>query len=83
MLPREVEIQLSSDSKTWETVHIQKIQVDPRDMSVRQFRVASQHSQPLKARYVRLKALNYGDLPAGHNGAGGKAWVFADEIVVE
>jgi len=82
LLPREVEIQLSSDSKTWQTVHIQKIQVDPRDMSVRQYHVATQLAQPTQTRYVRLKALNYGILPEGHNGAGGKAWVFADEIVV-
>jgi hypothetical protein len=35
------------------------------------------------ARYVRVHAVNIGLCPAWHEGAGGKAWIFADEIVVE
>jgi hexosaminidase len=35
------------------------------------------------ARYVRVRAKNIGVCPPGHPGAGGKAWVFADEIIVE
>ena len=34
-------------------------------------------------RYVRVQAKNIGVCPAGHPGAGEKAWVMADEIVVE
>jgi predicted alpha-1,2-mannosidase len=35
------------------------------------------------ARYVRVHAENVGICPAWHRGAGGKAWLFADEIVIE
>ena len=38
---------------------------------------------PRPARYVRLQARGIGLCPAGHAGAGGKAWLFIDEIVVE
>lgn len=35
------------------------------------------------ARYLKVMAKNIGTCPPWHKGAGGKAWIFADEIVVE
>ncbi|MCB0683535.1 MAG: hypothetical protein KDC32_21915, partial [Saprospiraceae bacterium] len=35
------------------------------------------------ARYLRVKAENRGLCPDFHKGAGGKAWIFVDEIVLE
>jgi len=35
------------------------------------------------ARYVRIEAENVGICPDWHPGAGGKTWIFVDEIVVE
>jgi hexosaminidase len=35
------------------------------------------------ARFIRVRAKNIGVCPPGHPGAGGKAWLFADEIIVE
>lgn len=34
-------------------------------------------------RFVKIKALNVGTCPPWHTGAGSKAWLFADEILVE
>ena len=39
--------------------------------------------EPQNARYVRVVAKNIGVCPDWHPGAGGKAWIFADEIVVK
>ncbi len=36
----------------------------------------------VEARYIRVIAKNIGECPDGHPGAGGKAWLFVDEIVV-
>jgi len=36
----------------------------------------------VSARYVRVLAKNIGTLPAWHPGAGGLAWIFADEIQI-
>ncbi len=43
------------------------------------------HSAPAQAeiRYVRVTARNLGTCPPWHPGAGGKAWLFIDEIVVQ
>ena len=35
------------------------------------------------ARFVRVRTRSMNTCPAWHKGAGGKAWIFADEIVVE
>jgi hypothetical protein len=37
----------------------------------------------IAARYVRVHAVNIKACPGWHRGAGGKAWIFADEIIVE
>jgi len=36
-----------------------------------------------KTRFIKLTALNLGNCPAWHQGAGNKSWLFADEIVVD
>ena len=36
-----------------------------------------------KARFVRIRAHNYGKIPSWHPGHGGDAWIFADEIIIE
>jgi predicted alpha-1,2-mannosidase len=35
-----------------------------------------------KARYVRVRGSNYGKIPSWHAGAGGDAWIFVDEIII-
>jgi len=38
---------------------------------------------PIKARYLKVTAKNYGTLPDWHQGAGGEAFIFIDEIEIE
>lgn len=38
---------------------------------------------PQAVRYIKVKAVNYGTLPQWHQGAGGKAWIFCDEINIQ
>ena len=35
------------------------------------------------ARYVRVRAVNVGSIPAGQPGAGTPAWLFVDEVLVD
>ena len=37
----------------------------------------------VSARYVRVRAVNRRQCPEWHPGAGGKTWVFSDEIIIE
>ena len=42
-----------------------------------------QEIKPVKARYVRVKAVNLGKIPAWHPGAGFDAFIFVDEIFID
>jgi predicted alpha-1,2-mannosidase len=81
-LPEMVEYSLSSDGKRFVTAARFEPGVPPREEGARIERFAS---GPLgaNARYVRVFAKNIGVCPAWHRGAGSKAWIFADEIVIE
>ncbi|MDP2359658.1 MAG: DUF4838 domain-containing protein [bacterium] len=80
-LPRQVEIQLSRDGITYETVGRQAARLAPmREGAVQEAFAAAFAARP--ARYVRLRAENMKSCPAWHKGSGGKAWVFCDEIRV-
>jgi hexosaminidase len=81
-LPRSLEIAVSTDGKNFETVETLTHEVPPLSPGT----MVKEFSAPLsgrKARFVRVRAQNIGVCPEGHRAAGQKAWLFADEIVVE
>ncbi|MCX6282516.1 MAG: GH92 family glycosyl hydrolase [Bacteroidetes bacterium] len=81
-MPLEVRFAVSSDNKKFtdlppvrNTVDEKKEGAITRDFSIR--------PHNLSARYVRVLAVNRGNCPAWHPGAGRKAWIFVDEIVIK
>jgi hexosaminidase len=81
-LPSSVEIAVSADGKDFETVQTLTHDVPPLSPGamVKEF---STRVSGHRARFVRLRARNIGVCPEGHRAVGEKAWLFADEIVVE
>jgi hexosaminidase len=81
-LPTRVEFELSLDG-----VNFSKAAVSAHDVSDRDTRVSvkdiSSTFPRRDARFVRVRAYGYGAVPSWHPGAGGKAWIFIDEIIVE
>ncbi|HVZ57935.1 MAG TPA: family 20 glycosylhydrolase [Chitinophagaceae bacterium] len=82
LLPREVTYFISNDGQHWEQLKTLTHQVADKDFIPRRQPFVYRIPIPLQARYVRVKAVNYGTLPAWHNGAGGQAWIFADEFII-
>jgi len=79
--PTRVEFAISNDGAEFQPVATIENDVPPtRQEAMR--REISRNFSDLRARYVRVRARNIGTCPAWHPGAGGKAWVFADEIVI-
>jgi arylsulfatase A-like enzyme len=80
-LPVRVEVAVSGDRNTFTTVgtHVSPPATEDEPAGIEEigFRFA-----PVRARYVRIRALSQGTCPAWHAGAGGKAWLFVDEVVV-
>ncbi|MFH1279754.1 MAG: GH92 family glycosyl hydrolase [Candidatus Eisenbacteria bacterium] len=82
LFPKRVEIEISTNGTTWETLLDDTIETeeDYPEPNIREFAVDGLGAE---AAYVRLRAKSMGDLPQWHRGAGGKAWVFVDEIAIE
>lgn len=81
-LPLDVEYAISDDGMNYRQVALVKNEV-PEQKEGAFIHSFSKEITPQRARYVRVKANNMKTCPAWHPGAGGPAWIFADEIVVE
>jgi predicted alpha-1,2-mannosidase len=81
-MPRRVEVELSRDGEKFGPVFSIANDVSEKREGVvtKEFVISI---TPQTARYVIVRAVNFGKIPAWHPGSGGDAWIFADEIVVE
>jgi len=81
-MPREVEYAISDDEKNFQSVGIIENPIAENNYeNIRHnFSLSLKHKS---ARYVKVRAKNYGTIPQWHLGAGGQAWIFVDEIRVE
>jgi len=81
-LPTEVEFSLSSDGSTFDpltTLSHDVAQKNP-DVVIADFPAQADKKE---ARFVRVRARGVGICPEWHPGAGQKAWLFVDEIIVD
>ncbi len=81
-LPKSVMYAVSIDGKNYNFLGEVKNDVSEQEEkpTIKSFELKIQN---ISARYVHVVAKNRGICPAWHTGAGRKAWIFADEIVVE
>ncbi|MCX6927888.1 MAG: hypothetical protein NT154_32470 [Verrucomicrobia bacterium] len=80
-LPKHVELFVSADGITFQSVDISQHQVSTKESGPLTW-TSRVEGLNLPARYVRLRAQNIGQIPAGHPAAGAKAWLFVDEVLV-
>ncbi len=83
LMPKKVEYFVSTDGKTFIPAAAVDNIVPDSDENTQVKDFFSVIQQPVKARYVKVRAHNYGKLPAWHPGAGGDAYIFIDEITIE
>ena len=79
-LPEKVQIEHSVDGKTFELIHES---FPSNDFSFTQdiFEFDAEIDK-IESRYIRVKGYNINSCPDYHPGAGGKSWIFADEIII-
>jgi len=79
--PTSVKFAVSEDGENFQAVDTieNDFPTDHPDPVVKEFKAKF---EPIKARYVKVFAKNIGVCPPKHPSAGGKAWVFVDEIVI-
>ena len=83
--PKRIEVSISSDGKTfrpWAQLdNTEFAAVRERQEESVQHKFTC-HGPYATARYVRVKAINYGKMPEWHISSGEQAWLFVDEIEV-
>ena len=82
VMPKEVIVRVSEDGKNFSTVSDQNNLLPIEDLKV-QVKIVVANFTPVKARYIRFKAIQYGKLPSWHEGAGGDSHIFIDEIEIK
>ncbi len=80
--PSEIDYFVSFDGKNFKLVYQIK-NIDDKEHSAPGIKDYKKELKGIKARYIRVLAKNVGVCPPWHVSAGGKAWLFVDEISVK
>ena len=81
MPPKNIEILVSNDNKTFVSVKKMDLQSKIKTESFVTMLNISIGAQ--NAKYVKVVAENFGNLPQGHPGEGKPSWLFVDEVSVK
>ena len=81
VLPKKISVEVSVDGKDYQQVYVGENFLPIEDLKVQVKNIEAVFT-PVTARYVRLKAIQYGKLPAWHEGTGGNTHIFIDEISI-
>lgn len=81
-LPHAVELSLSPDGRTFDPAGLvfPRTDVKAAGVIVEEYRAAI---EPRSARFIKVRTRSFLKCPDWHKGAGGPAWIFADEIAIE
>lgn len=82
LMPERVQFWVSDDGREYTLVQDVPTMIDPRAEGTVLHEYAAV-TEDRQARYVKIIAVSPGKLPSWHHAAGGDAFMFADEIVVE
>ncbi len=82
VVPKSLVVELSEDGKQFTEVYRENSFLPIEDM-IPQIKKITAIFKKQRARYIRVKAEQYGNLPLWHEGAGGDSHIFIDEIDVE
>jgi predicted alpha-1,2-mannosidase len=80
-MPKEVIFSVSDDGVNFKEVARVKTTIDIKDDETQAGDIGARVNA--SGRFVKVKAINFGTIPNWHLGAGGQAYLFIDEIVVE
>ncbi len=81
-MPKEVEYSVSIDGVNFKKVGVVYNGVPDNDYNDIHINFTYELKN-IKARFVKVKAKNYGTIPDWHPGAGRDSWIFVDEIIIE
>jgi hypothetical protein len=81
-MPRELVVEVSADGQAFrEAGRVGHDVPDDEEGVFRRDLIVELDGEPVQA--LRFRALNYGTVPDWHPGAGGEAFIFVDELLME
>ncbi|MES2762689.1 MAG: GH92 family glycosyl hydrolase [Bacteroidota bacterium] len=80
--PKQVTYEISEDGNTYAPFGTIENGIAADDYSIQKRTFFNNNTIPVNARFVKIKAINFGKLPDWHQGNGGDAYIFVDEIEV-
>ena len=83
VMPTKVEYYISEDNVNFTYFGSVNNTLDPKIEENTILNFTSTETKSKKARYVKVVAKNFGKLPEWHQGFGGDAFIFVDEIIVK
>lgn len=82
LMPAKVEFYTSTDNVNFTLVKTIENTLDPKETETK-IRDFKSNISPTLAKYIKVKAYNFGKLPEWHQGFGGDAFIFIDEITIK
>ena len=82
VVPRQIIIEVSTDGKQFKQIYSGENYLPVEDLNAQVKNIEGSFT-PVSARYVHIKAIQYGKLPAWHESAGSPTHMFIDEIDIQ
>jgi hypothetical protein len=83
LMPTKVEYYVSTDNVNFTLAGTVENTLDAQETENTITNFGIKLDKVTKVKYVKIKAYNYGKLPDWHQGAGGDAFIFVDEITIK
>jgi hypothetical protein len=83
LMPTKVEYYISDDNVNFTNFGSVNNTLDPKIEENTILNFTSNETKNIKARYIKVIAKNFGKLPEWHQGFGGDAFIFVDEITIK
>lgn len=84
LFPKKVEFYISNDNIYFKLAETIENTISPQDYTIQTQKLKIKTQKEFStARYIKVKAYNYGKLPEWHAGKGDDAFIFIDEIEVK
>ena len=82
LYPKQVSYEISEDNINYKPFGVIENGVAADDYNLQMRTFLNNNNTKINARYIKIKATNFGKLPDWHQGNGGDAFIFIDEIEV-
>ena len=83
LMPTKVEYYASMDNENYTLVGTVTNSIDPKENENKIQDFQLKLDKEINAKYIKVKAKNFGKLPEWHQGFGGDAFIFIDEITIK